>query len=215
MIAFTHYWINKMVDATYRGQALPSLSNVYFSLHKVKGRRLNSTAYVLNDYVIPATDNGRIYKCTTAGTSAASAPTWPVTPGGTVTDGTAVWTEQSNAMIGTTPSLPAEVSGGAYARATEAASLVNFAGTQGAASVIASSGTSGVTSNNSTVDWTTPSADWTTGTEMLAVIGHWDASTSGNLIGVQIMTAPQQVPNGSAAPSAAAGQISIGFAAAA
>ena len=53
-----------------------------------------STAYALDDLVIPATSNGYTYKCTTAGTTAGSAPTWPTTIGGTVTDGTVVWTNQ-------------------------------------------------------------------------------------------------------------------------
>jgi fibronectin-binding autotransporter adhesin len=51
-----------------------------------------STAYALNALVVPTTSNGYYYKCTTAGTSGSAAPTWPVTSGSTVTDGTAVWT---------------------------------------------------------------------------------------------------------------------------
>ena len=52
-----------------------------------------STAYALATIVIPTANNGLWYECTTAGTSAASEPTWPTTPGQTVTDGTTlVWT---------------------------------------------------------------------------------------------------------------------------
>ncbi|PLX46180.1 MAG: hypothetical protein C0609_01210 [Deltaproteobacteria bacterium] len=54
--------------------------------------RANSTAYSLGDFVQPSTANGYVYKCTTAGTSAGSAPTFPTILGATVTDGTVVWT---------------------------------------------------------------------------------------------------------------------------
>lgn len=49
----------------------------------------------VGDYVLPASrgdgdpGQGRFYKCTTAGTTANTEPSWP--GGGTVTDGTAVW----------------------------------------------------------------------------------------------------------------------------
>lgn len=51
-----------------------------------------TTAYSLGDYVKPAVSNGYYYKCTTAGTSAGTAPTWSTTVGATVTDGTVTWT---------------------------------------------------------------------------------------------------------------------------
>lgn len=51
-------------------------------------------AYSLNDLVVPTSANGHYYKATTAGTShATTEPTWP-TNGTTVSDGTAVWTDQ-------------------------------------------------------------------------------------------------------------------------
>lgn len=52
-----------------------------------------STSYSLDDVVIPTTPNGHKYKCTTAGTSDSSEPTWPTGSGGTVGDGSVVWTE--------------------------------------------------------------------------------------------------------------------------
>ena len=54
---------------------------------------LASTAYMVGDCIVPAISNGYVYCCTTAGTTGASHPTYPTTPGGTVTDGgTLVWT---------------------------------------------------------------------------------------------------------------------------
>ncbi len=51
-----------------------------------------STVYSVGDFVIPTVANARYYKCTTAGTSDASEPTWP-TNGSTVADATVVWTD--------------------------------------------------------------------------------------------------------------------------
>ena len=54
--------------------------------------RANTTAYALYTVVEPATRNNYRYRCTTAGTSGSSPPTWPTTVGQTVTDGTVTWT---------------------------------------------------------------------------------------------------------------------------
>jgi hypothetical protein len=52
-----------------------------------------TTAYALNDTIIPTTPNNYVYICTTAGTSGGTEPaTWSTTIGGTVSDGTVVWT---------------------------------------------------------------------------------------------------------------------------
>jgi hypothetical protein len=48
------------------------------------------TAYSVGDYAVPTTPNEHFYKCTVAGTSGVSEPTWP-TDGTTVTDGDATW----------------------------------------------------------------------------------------------------------------------------
>ena len=53
-----------------------------------------STAYALHDIVIPTTANSHTYKCTVAGSSAASPePTWP-TDGSTVVDSGVTWVDQ-------------------------------------------------------------------------------------------------------------------------
>jgi len=51
-----------------------------------------STAKSVGDWVLPTTSNGYYYECTTAGTTGTDEPTWPTTPGQTVTDGTVEWT---------------------------------------------------------------------------------------------------------------------------
>jgi len=61
--------------------------------------RANSHAYVLGDYYVPAVANGYFYKCTTAGTSAGSPPTFGATVGGTTTDGAAVFTNQGKVTL--------------------------------------------------------------------------------------------------------------------
>jgi hypothetical protein len=75
--------------------------------------RLDSTSYSLSDFVIVNTDNtvsgptvlyesfeGRIYECTTAGTTAASPPVFDKTVGNTTTDGTVVWTARTSFAVG-------------------------------------------------------------------------------------------------------------------
>ncbi len=52
----------------------------------------NNTAYALYQTTEPATRNGYRYRCTVAGTSGSSPPTWPTTIGNTVVDGTVTWT---------------------------------------------------------------------------------------------------------------------------
>ena len=52
--------------------------------------RTSKTAYAVGDVVLDS--NGKFEQCTVAGTSAAAAPTWNVTVGGTTTDSTVTWT---------------------------------------------------------------------------------------------------------------------------
>lgn len=60
-------------------------------------QRADSTAYTLGQIRrqggTPTVGDERVYRCTTAGTSGASAPTWNLGSGTTTTDGTVVWTE--------------------------------------------------------------------------------------------------------------------------
>lgn len=54
------------------------------------------TAYIVGDRVQPTVSDGFVYKCTTAGTSDSSEPSWNVGGiGSTTVDNTAVWTKVS------------------------------------------------------------------------------------------------------------------------
>ena len=89
-----------------------------------------------------------------------------------------------------------EVSGGSYARVAVASNLANWAGTQGAATTTASTGTSGLTSNNSAVTYPTPTAAWGT----LVAFGVFDASTGGNMLFFASLTTAKTINNGDSPP---------------
>lgn len=59
-----------------------------------------SALVVLSDIYLPTTPNGHKYQITTAGTTAATEPTWPLTAGGTVVDGGVTWTEIGATVLG-------------------------------------------------------------------------------------------------------------------
>lgn len=90
-----------------------------------------------------------------------------------------------------------EVSGGSYARVGVAASLANFAGTQGAGTTVASTGASGTTSNNAAITFPAPTANWGSVTGMAV----YDAPTGGNMLVYTALTAPKTINNGDAAPT--------------
>lgn len=207
------YAQNKITDAIHRGQALGAPATMYFALLKcTKGARVNSTAYALNDTIAVTANDGKIhlYKCTTAGTTAASQSTlYPGTKDEAITDGTAVMTEQGSALdAGTAVSEP---SGGSYARASVVASLANWSGTQSAGSTTASSGTAGASSNNGAITYAAPTADWCSGLERIWGWAMYDASSAGNLWEWAPLTTIQAVTNGQAAPSFAAAALQVTY----
>ena len=199
----TDFAENKIIDAVFRGQALGVPANWSVALIVASKGRSNlarNTAVVLGDTLIPATPNGRIYRCTTAGTTGGSEPTWPTTDNGTVNDGTAVWTEATSFLDA---GIITEAAGGSYARVTVAASLAAWAGTQGAGTTVASSGSGGQTSNNAAITFPAPTADWGT----VWGFALYNASTAGNAWFTAPLVTPQDVLNGQAAPSFAIGAL--------
>lgn len=197
---------------------MPSPLKLYAALLNInKGLRANSIAYSVGDCISLTPTGGvngdtrqHVYRCTTAGTSAAAQPgTYLGAPGEVITDNTAVFTEISPVMDTNTgfPAGLAEVTGGSYARVSMAAgaamALADFAGTQAAASTTASTGTGGTTSNNAAVTFPTPTANWATGGVQCGILGIYDALTGGNLAAWGPLTVPKTVNNGDPAPAIA------------
>jgi hypothetical protein len=85
-----------------------------------------------------------------------------------------------------------EVTGNAYARASVTSSLANWAGTQAAASTVASSGTTGTTSNNGSISFPTPTAAW----GLVTHFGIYDAATGGNLLFYGALTIQKTINQG-------------------
>ena len=98
-----------------------------------------------------------------------------------------------------------EVTGGSYARVAVSSSLANWAGTQAAGSTVASSGTSGTTSNNGTITFPAPTAAWGS----IVGMGVFDAASAGNLLFFAPLTTSKTVNNGDPAPSFAAAQLTF------
>lgn len=82
--------------------------------------------------------------------------------------------------------------------------LTAWAGTQAAGSTTASTGTGGTTSNNSAINFPTPTAGWGTVTHF----GVYDAATNGNLLFYAALTVAKTV-NTSDTVSFAAGALTL------
>lgn len=95
-----------------------------------------------------------------------------------------------------------------YARVGVACSLANWAGTQGAGTTVASSGSSGGTSNNAAITFGAPTAAASGGVSWGSVqaVGIYDAPTGGNLLMYSTMPA-KTVNAGDSAPSFAIGAL--------
>lgn len=122
------------------------------------------------------------------------------------------WTTPNYVRLTTTTPTNAsggvEVSGGAYARQSIASSLAALSGTQGSGTTVASTGTSGRSSNNSVVTFPTPTLSWGTVTHSEIM----DALTGGNRLWWGQLGAPKTVNSGAIAPSFAANTIGFTFA---
>ncbi|MFA5376444.1 MAG: hypothetical protein WC455_11930 [Dehalococcoidia bacterium] len=68
---------------------------------RVRASWVAGSAYSVGDLVVPtaASENGFYYKCTVAGTASGTAPTWPTTISGTVSDGDVTWQQAGSTRV--------------------------------------------------------------------------------------------------------------------
>jgi hypothetical protein len=207
---YTTFLANKLVDWLRRGQAYtPATTNMSVGLlTSSKGPRGNSTVYALNDTLTLTANDGKthFYKVTTAGTSAAAQSTlYPGAQNEAIADGSATITEQTTALRAGIGGVVLEAAWTNYTRANLPASLTNWAGTQGAGTTVASTGTSApTTSNNSTLTYGTAPGS---GPTFVWAEATFDATTAGNMLEILPLPAGQTktVNNGDPAPTTAAG----------
>lgn len=81
------------------GLAIASPTVTYTAANSWGTARANSTAYAVDDVVRPSTGNGFLYRCSVAGTSAASPPTFSTVLGASTTDGGVTWETVGSGVI--------------------------------------------------------------------------------------------------------------------
>ena len=90
----TSSYLNTWLMDTTLDQFVPT-SDVGKAVHNTTTTKPSdwaaSTAYTKGTRISPTSANGRMYICSTAGTSTASEPTWPTGVDETVADGTVTW----------------------------------------------------------------------------------------------------------------------------
>ena len=177
----SNYEQNLEIDALMRGQTYTFTTSYVGLLTCTNGPIARSTTYALNNTVTYVAADGvnHLYKVTTAGTTAASAPTYPGAKNEVITDGTEVMTEQTSALQAETAEV--EPSGGSYARVSYTNSLTNWSGTQGTGTTVASSGTSATTYNNAIISYVTPTANWAVSPAAVWGFAIYDAATAGHV----------------------------------
>jgi hypothetical protein len=182
---------NILVDAILRGVTPTFPTSLYFALFQITAVNASSnivpsprsSAVTVGQTTVPFAFGGagpnQMFRCTTAGTTSGSEPTWNAAEGGTTTDGTVVWTEMTPDFRNNTTAHMIEVpSSNNYSRPGLVSSVTNWSATNGATTVTnPSSGSSGTSSNNVAIPWPTPSSPgWGT----VAMIMTYDAATAGS-----------------------------------
>jgi hypothetical protein len=197
------YVVNSVIDQLLRQQAAIAPTSVYVALIIAEnGIHATSTTYGAGATVTVSAEDGEYHLYTTSagGESAASAPAFPGMANETVVDGSVIWVEQDANLKSGAAIVEPTIGVGGYARQQIVSSLANWAGTQGAGSTTASSGTSGTTSNNNTVTFPSPTSNWAASPSVAWGIALYDAATGGNLLFWGPLAPPATIPNGSPPP---------------
>jgi len=198
---------NKYQDHHWRSDAYTPPTEHHFALFvATEGFWAPLETYTAGDTILPLTPsggNGRMYRCTQSGTSAASEPTFPEIAGNTVADGSVIWQEMTPDFQSESAFLT-EVSnvGTGYDRVVIARGNANFLGTHGTTTG-PSSGTGGNIRNAVLIEFGTPVLDW-------GLVAHWGAYDQLNdLTWYAPLSIPRLVLNGSTPPAFPFGSLSI------
>lgn len=90
---FTLYLGSAIANRQLEANSNPGVDDITLTPTNTLAEWAGTTAYTLGNMLEPTTPNTFVYRCTTAGTSDGSEPTWPTGAiGDTVADGTVVWT---------------------------------------------------------------------------------------------------------------------------
>ena len=187
MAGISNYLANAHALREFEATAFTDPATIYVALLLcTNGPLARSTAYALNNTVsyVAADGQNHLYTCTTAGTTAATAPTYPGAPGEAITDGTAVFTEQSINLKANSGLVEPTVGG--YARLSVATNSTDFA----------VSGNGNIIKNAVVLTFVTPTAPWQTSPSEFWGWATFDAATAGNLLRFGGLTADQIINTG-------------------
>lgn len=192
MASLSNYLAAKQAALEFNATAFTYPATVYVALLLASnGVLARSTAYAAGNTVsyVAADGNNHLYKCTTAGTTAATAPAYPGAENEAITDGTAVFTEQTSGLQAGTAEVEPAVGG--YARVAVATSTTNF--TVSTATV----------TNAAVITFPSPTASWDAAPSEIWGFATYDAATAGNLLRFGPLASDQIVNTGNTVSFAA------------
>jgi hypothetical protein len=164
------------------------------------GAWLASTPYLVGEYAQPTATggNGHLYRCTVAGSTSATEPTWPLTENATVTDGTVTWQELTPVLVNRLPApngpQPIRVAGGGTFPAGRDVYLeITYVNAQGE-SIASAPGILVNTNVDDGIKFTAPA---------LASLSGWIQGLATAYLPTSVNVYEADVPTGAAAPSSA------------